>query len=111
MRAGRRRPRTRRTGRATGPPRAAPGHCGEGGGAARPSGAERPRDDHLLDLVGAFADGEDLRVAVEAADGVFLDVAVAAVDLDRLLGGADGQAPGLELGLRSGQGEVAPLVL
>ena len=47
--------------------------------------AERPGDHHLLHLVGALADGEDLGVAVEAADGVLLDVAVAAVDLHGLL--------------------------
>src|SRR4051794_27582902 len=52
---------------------------------ARRLDAELPGDHHLLDLVGALADGEDLRVAVEAADRVLLDVAVAAVDLDGLL--------------------------
>jgi hypothetical protein len=74
-------------------------------------GAQRPRDHHLLDLVGALADGEDLRVAVEAAHRVLLDVAVAAVDLDGLLGAAHRQAPGLELGLRGGQREVLARVL
>src|SRR6185369_1173878 len=48
--------------------------------------AELARDHHLLHLVGALADREDLGVAVEAADGVLLDVAVAAVDLHGLLG-------------------------
>jgi ABC-type sugar transport system ATPase subunit len=75
------------------------------------SGAERAGDDHLLDLVGALADGEDLGVAVEAAHRVFLDVAIPAVDLHRLLGRAHGQAPGLELGLRRGEGEVASEIL
>ena len=56
------------------------------------SGAQSAGDDHLLDLVGALADRQDLRVAVEPADRVLLDVAVAAVDLNRLLGGADGEA-------------------
>src|SRR3712207_7836984 len=37
----------------------------------------------------ALADGQDLRVAVEAADRVLLDVAVTAVDLHGLLGRAD----------------------
>ena len=37
--------------------------------------------------------------SVEATHRVFLDVAVAAVDLHCLLGGSDGQAPGLQLGL------------
>ena len=49
---------------------------------AAASAGRRPRrrDHHLLDLVGALADREDLGVAVEAADRVLLDVAVAAVD-------------------------------
>src|SRR3954470_14516815 len=78
---------------------------------ARASRAERAGGEHMLALVGAFADGEDLRVPVEAADGVLLDVAVAAVDLDGLLARAYGEPPGLELGLRGGEGEVAPGVL
>ena len=49
------------------------------------SRAECARDDHLLHLVGALADREDLCVAIEAADGVLLDVAVAAVNLHGLL--------------------------
>src|SRR5579875_1163964 len=77
-------------------------------GRSRP---EAPRDDHLLDLVGALADGEDLRVAVEAADRVLLDVPVAAVDLDRLLGRADGEPAGLQLRLGGGQPEWPALVL
>src|SRR5438874_2168410 len=77
----------------------------------RRSGAEGARDDHLLHLVGALADREDLGVAIEAADRILLDEAVAAVDLDGLLRAAHGQASCLELGLRSGQGEVAPGVL
>ena len=60
---------------------------------------------HLLDLVGALADREDLGVAVEAADRVLLDVAVAAVDLDRLLGRSDREAAGDQLRLRGGEGE------
>src|SRR5438477_6361764 len=74
-------------------------------------GAERARDHHLLYLVGALADREDLGVAVEAAHGVLLDVAVAAVYLHGLLGAAHGQAPGLELRLRGAEAEVAPGVL
>ena len=57
------------------------------------SGPERPRDHHLLHLVGPLADREDLRVAVEAADRVLLDVAVAAVDLHRLLGARTASRP------------------
>src|SRR5690348_5189176 len=75
------------------------------------SGPERAGDDHLLHLVGALADGEDLRVAVHAAHGVLLDVAVAAVDLHGLLRAAHRQTPRLQLGLRGRQREVAPLVL
>src|SRR3954452_18607508 len=67
------------------------------------SGPERPGDHHLLHLVGAFPDGEDLGVPVHAADRVLLDVAIAAVDLHRLLGAAHRQPTGLELGLRGGQ--------
>src|SRR6478672_3651358 len=63
------------------------------------SGAERAGDDHLLDLIGALADREDLRVAVEAAHGVLLDEPVPAVDLHGLLGTAHRQATGLQLGL------------
>jgi len=66
---------------------------------------------HLLHLVGALADGEDLGVAVEAADRVLLDVAVAAVDLHRLLAGAHGQPAGLELRLRRGEREALAAVL
>src|SRR5262245_47994958 len=67
--------------------------------------AQLARDHHLLHLVGALADGEDLGVAVEAADRVLLDVAVAAVDLDGLLGRADGESACDQLGLSRGQGE------
>src|SRR6476661_10570907 len=63
------------------------------------SGAERAGDDHLLDLVGALADREDLRVAIEAAYGVLLDEPVSAVDLHGLLGTAHRQPTGLQLGL------------
>src|SRR5437763_1104631 len=84
---------------------------GRGEPLASALGAERAGDDHLLDLVGALADREDLRVAVEAAHGVLLDVAVAAVDLHSLLGAAHGEASALELRLRRREAEVAPGVL
>ena len=74
-------------------------------------GTERARDHHLLNLVGALADGEDLGVTVEAADRVLLDVAVATVDLHRFLGAADGEPTCLQLGLRCGEGEVLAGVL
>src|SRR5687768_3341112 len=61
---------------------------------------------HLLDLVGPLADSQDLRVPVEAAHRVLLDVAVAAVDLHGLLGGTDGEPAGLQLGLGGGEREV-----
>src|SRR3954471_19906102 len=75
------------------------------------SGAERARYDHLLYLIRPLADREDLRVAVEAADRVLLDVAVAAMDLHRLVGRLDGQPSGLQLRLRRHEAEVAPLIL
>src|SRR4051794_35421527 len=83
--------------------------CSSNGGLI--SAPQRPRDHHLLNLVGALADREDLGVAVEAAHGVLLDVAVAAVDLHGLLAGADGQAAGLELGLGRRQREALAGVL
>src|ERR1051325_8054645 len=42
------------------------------------------RDHEPLDLLGALVDLRDLRVAHEALDGIFLDVAVAAEDLHGL---------------------------
>ena len=42
------------------------------------------RDDDALHLVGALADDQQRRVAVEPLDGEFLRVAVAAVDAHRL---------------------------
>src|SRR4029077_8246482 len=75
------------------------------------SGPERAGDHHLLHLVGALADRQDLGVAVEAADRVLLDEAVATVDLHRLLGRAHREAAALQLRLRRGEAEVAPFVL
>src|SRR5450432_1075665 len=63
-------------------------------------------DDHALDLAGAFEDGEDLGVPVPALDGVFAGVAVAAEDLDGLLGDADSGLPRHEFAHRAfGVGE------
>src|SRR5581483_2416734 len=73
--------------------------------------AELAGDHHLLDLVGPLADREDLGVAIEAAHGVLLDVAVAAVYLDGLVTGAHGQAARLQLRLGRGQREVLAAVL
>src|SRR5262249_39050477 len=50
-----------------------------------------------LDLGGAFEDRVDLRVAVPAFDRVLAHVAIAAEDLDRVLGDAYRDLPGLEL--------------
>src|SRR5688572_13605223 len=83
---------------------------GRGVARAYPSAAERARDDQLLHLVGALADREDLGVAVEAAHRVLLDVAVAAVNLHRLLGRAHREAPGLQLRL-SGRERVVPALV
>src|SRR5439155_2495208 len=69
------------------------------------SASEMPRDHHLLHLVGALTDRENLGVAVEPAHRILLDVPVAAVDLHRLLGGAHCETPCLQLGLSGDQGE------
>src|SRR3982074_1772156 len=72
---------------------------------------ERAGDNHLLHLVGALADRQDLRVTVEAAHWVLLDVAVPAVDLDGLLGAPYREPARLQLRLCRRQGEVALRVL
>src|SRR5215210_2960515 len=66
-------------------------------------------DHHALDLGGALADEEQRGVAVEPLDLVFLRVAVAAVDPERLLhdllaglGGEQLGHPGLEVGALAG---------
>src|SRR5690242_15417009 len=46
---------------------------------------QRARDDEALDFARAFVDLHDARVAVIALDRILLHVAVAAVDLDRLV--------------------------
>src|SRR6266702_3225025 len=55
-------------------------------------------DDEPLDLVRAFAHGEELRVAEVALHGQLLDIAHAAVDLDGLAGAELGSLGGEELG-------------
>ena len=65
-----------------------------------------PADHQPLDLAGALADLGQLGVAQVALDLVLLDVAVAAVDLDRVVGGALGDLGGEQLGLRRRQREV-----
>src|SRR4051794_27475114 len=66
-------------------------------------------DHHALDLGSALADQEQRRVAVEPLDLVFLRVAVAAVDAERLLhdllaglGGEQLRHAGLEVGALTG---------
>src|SRR3954468_16275884 len=58
---------------------------------------DRPADDQPLDLAGPLEDGVDLRVAVPALDRVFAGVAVAAEDLDGLLGHPDRGLAGVQL--------------
>src|SRR5438874_10654202 len=85
--------------------------CGPRGPPLDQLTAELPGDHHLLDLVGPLADREDLCVSVEAADRVLLDVAVAAVDLDRLLARAHGEPAGLQLCLSGREREALATVL
>src|SRR3954454_7047660 len=58
-------------------------------------------DDDALDLVGAFVDLGDLGVAHHALDGVLVDVAVAAEDLDGVDGDLHGVVGGEQLGHRA----------
>src|SRR3954451_17087563 len=62
---------------------------------------DRPADDQPLDLAGPLEDRVDLGVAVPALDGVLPRVAVAAADLDRVLGDAHGDLRGLVLAHRA----------
>jgi len=55
-----------------------------------------------LDLGGALEDREDARVAKHAADRIFEREAVAAVDLERVVGGGPGGAGGEQLGQNQG---------
>src|SRR5437868_10853150 len=66
---------------------------------------------HLLHLIGPLSDREDLRVAVEAAHRVLLDVPVAAVDLHGFVTRLHGEPAALQLRLRRDQLVVAALVL
>src|SRR5258706_2210159 len=76
---------------------------GEGGvlfSFARVLLGEVARDEQALDFAGAFVDLRDARVAVVPLDGIVVQVAVAAVDLDRLGAHPFGELGGVELGLR-----------
>src|SRR6185436_8065243 len=66
---------------------------------------ERSRDEQPLDLARAFVDLRDARVAVVALHRVVLDVAVAAMDLDRFRADPFGELGGEKLRLR-GLGEA-----
>src|SRR6266568_7774138 len=68
-------------------------------------------DHEPLDLARPLPDLSQLRVAQEALNLVFLDVAVAAVDLDRGVGHSARDLRGEQLGLRPRDRVVAMLVL
>src|SRR6185503_8946445 len=59
--------------------------------------AEVARDQHALDFARALVDLGDARVAVVPLHGVIVQVAVAAVDLDRLRADPFGELRGVEL--------------
>src|SRR6266700_7466227 len=91
---------------------ARPSRLAVAGPTGAPSGSlvrrQGARDDQPLDLAGACEQGVDLGVAVPLLDGEVADVAVAAADLDRLLGDLHGHLAGLELRPRTfGLGELA----
>src|SRR3954453_18166692 len=75
------------------------------------SATQLTRDHHLLHLVGSLADREDLGVPVEAAHGIFLDVAVAPVDLHGFLRRPDREPAGLQLGLGGGERQLLAAIL
>src|SRR5260221_12894226 len=70
------------------------------GGVARALLGEVARDQQPLDLAGAFVDLRDARVAIVALDRIVAQVAVAAVDLDRLGAYPLGELGCVELRLR-----------
>src|SRR5712691_4830820 len=72
---------------------------------------EQLADHHALHLVRAFADLQDLLVAVEPRDRVLLHETVAAVDLQRRVCGAVREQAGVELRLCGGEAEVLALIL
>src|SRR5262245_43890333 len=74
-------------------------------------GEERPRDHDALDLAGAFVDTLDSRVAPVALYRVVAGVAVAAVELHRVVADAACSLRGVELGHRGLAGEGSPLLL
>src|SRR5476651_1059377 len=70
------------------------------GEVARALLGEVARDEEPLDLARALVDLRDARVAIVALDGIVVQVAVAAMDLDRLGAHPLGKLGGIELGLR-----------
>src|SRR5665213_3590683 len=72
---------------------------------------EEAGDHHALHLVGAFADLEDLLVAVEPRDRVLVHEAVTAVDLQCGIRGAIREQAGIELGLCRRERERLAVVL
>src|SRR5947209_15280962 len=81
-------------------PQTIAGSCMRELSAARSLLGQVARDDEALDLARAFVDLRDARVAIMALDRIVLDIAVAAVDLDRLRAHPFGHLGGVELRLR-----------
>src|SRR5271168_1374798 len=72
---------------------------------------EQAARDHLgLDLGGALEDVQDARIAQHAADRVFLGIAVAAMDLQRVIGVRPGDPRGEQLG-HAGLDVAAPVLV
>src|ERR1700738_4747106 len=60
---------------------------------------ERAADDEFLDLTGAFVQRHHPGVPQVFADRIFVDIAIAAVDLNGGVGAPDGDLAGEQLGL------------
>src|SRR5688572_10734472 len=75
------------------------------------TGKELAGDDQPLDLAGALADRGELHVAEVLLRGVVLDEPVAAMNLDAVLGRANGNLARVQLGYRRFQRRAAALVL
>src|SRR5216684_8817316 len=76
--------------------------------AASTLGAEQvARDDHALNLAGAFVDRDDAGVAVHALDVGLARIADAAVNLHRFIDYAIHHFAGVEFGLRRRRAQLA----
>src|SRR5262249_55577702 len=75
------------------------------------AGKELARDDKALNLAGPLADGGELDVAEELLGRIVFDEAVAAVDLDAVLGRTHGDLARVQLGHRGLERRPLPLVL